>query len=58
MTTHTIQTTTGQNIGQSILNYLTNNQLKNKVEVLTIHTTKQPRSRVRITTLITKPKFK
>lgn len=57
MTTHTIQTTTGQNIGQSILDYLNNKQLKGNVEVLTVHTTKHCRSRLRTTTFNTKPKL-
>ena len=55
MTTHTIETTTGQNVGQAVLTYLKENKLYGRVEVKTIHTTRNCRTK---TTIInTKPKL-
>ncbi len=45
-----IVTQAPQNVGQAIINYLTARNIRAKVEVTDIHTTKNCRSRLRTTT--------
>lgn len=56
MQTHTIETKRGVNIGNSIIEYLRTRKIYGKVEISSIDTTRNVKTRTNITLITCKPK--